>query len=71
MPRNTIATDNFTRADAGTLGANWTDLHPGFPAEISSNTAVGSDTSNDSPEAWGWHGHVDERPGSLFDDTRL
>lgn len=51
MPRTTIATDNFTRAN-GTLGANWTDLNPSFPANIASNTAVGTDTANESSEMW-------------------
>ncbi len=37
-------TDDFNRADAGTLGANWTDQIAG--AGISSNNAVGSDSGS-------------------------
>jgi len=49
---NVIATDNFTRANAGNLGANWTNVAGTFA--ISSNTAecTGTDGSSYGATAW-------------------
>src|ERR1700710_1416691 len=44
-----VASDNFIRADAGTLGGNWTMFHSDMT--ISGNKAVGT-TGNDSGDWW-------------------
>jgi hypothetical protein len=44
------ATDNFNRADAGSLGANWTEQTNG--AKIVSNAAHGVNTSVDQRAYW-------------------
>lgn len=51
--RTSVATDAFTRADAGSLGSDWTDLYPGWAtADISTNQAVAADSSQPQVARW-------------------
>ncbi len=60
--RTSIATDNFNRADSGSLGANWSDLYPGWATtDIGTNRAVAADTSQ--PQVARWNG-----AGTFTDD---
>jgi hypothetical protein len=62
MARTLVASDNFNRADSGSLGANWSDLFPGWATvDIGTNTAVAADVSN--PQVARWNG-----AGTFSDD---
>lgn len=53
MPRAQVATDDFNRADSGDLGADWSNLNPGWAtADIVTNTCRGADTSQDQAARW-------------------
>jgi hypothetical protein len=63
MARTQIATDNFNRADAGSLGANWGDLNPNWgTSDIASNQVVGAGNGGGG-QAARWIG-----AGSFTDD---
>ena len=53
-----IATDDFTRADSGTLGANWTKLSGFSDLRITSNACKASVSSPDCVDAYTGSGSV-------------
>lgn len=59
--RTVVATDNFNRADAGSLGSDWTDLYPGFAtADINTNQCAAVDVSTDQSARWGGSGSFND-----------
>jgi hypothetical protein len=55
MARSLVASDNFNRADSGSLGANWTDLFPSWAtADIATNRVVAADVA--APQVSRWNG---------------
>ncbi len=63
MARTLIASDDFNRTDAGSLGANWTDLNDNWgTSDIASNKVVGAG-SGGGGQAARWDGS-----GSFTDD---
>jgi hypothetical protein len=71
--RTLVASDNFDRADSGSLGANWLDQFPGWATiDINTNRAVAADSSQPAMAVWAGAGtFTADQYGQVIVATRV